>query len=375
MNQEQIVRYHLSTSALQGTTSDDLLHEPWNIRSLFLSDVHLGYSRSMAQQLVSLLNHIKTEYIYLNGDIVDGWSLGITGMHHIGRLFKPAAQEFSLRIPQSQADVTQKLLRHARSGTYIFYIPGNHDAAIRPHLRPMRDVPEATLDLSLKQSQSAGEKMGMVIGEEFNELMQIGKMFFLPNIVHKTADNRRFMVMHGDEFDSLIREWRTIGILGTKARDKIFGISEWLSRNDEFWLVRQLSRRILGLNEKFSLADYIDAHKSETDLALPSLSTAFIKTRNELLTERGIKSTEWAKEPGLDGIIVGHNHIPDSRRLNGVQYFNSGSWVKPTIGGTALIEHIDGRMQLICWNDEKGILPFTPQKSGPSNLYNPAVIG
>ena len=122
------------------------------VRTLFLSDIHLGTKACQADLLLDFLKHIEAETIYLVGDIIDGWRL-----------------KAGWYWPQAHNDVIQKLLRRVRKGCRIVYIPGNHDEFLRDYV---------------------GQNFG---GVELHE-----------EIVHETADGKRLLILHGDKFDVVV---------------------------------------------------------------------------------------------------------------------------------------------------------------------------
>lgn len=156
------------------------------VRSIFLSDIHLGTRACQATRLLEFLKEYSAENIFLLGDIVDLWAMnrGVV-------CWTPA-----------QNTVVQKLLRRARHGDKIFFIPGNHDEAMREH---------------------AGASFGdVVVARE---------------IVHIAADGRRYLLLHGDEFDQVTRHHRWVAILGDKSYNLLVGLNIYLS-----WLRRTFRR-------------------------------------------------------------------------------------------------------------------------------------
>src|SRR5262245_36393013 len=140
---------------------------PRQFRTLFLSDIHLGRRGCQAEELIDFLRHHEAETIYLVGDIVDGWELR-SGWYW----------------PQAHNDVVQKLLRQARKGVRVIYIPGNHDEFLRDYY-----------------------------GTHF------GGVDVLESAIHVAADGKRYLVIHGDLFDVVIRHARWLALLGDKAYD------------------------------------------------------------------------------------------------------------------------------------------------------------
>src|SRR5690606_23930905 len=132
------------------------------VRTVFLSDVHLGARGAQVDILLEFLKRHDAETIYMVGDIVDGWKL-----------------KSSWYWPQSHNDLVQKILRKVRKGTRVVYVPGNHDEFLRPFA-------------------------GMTFGG-----IEIRK-----SVIHEAADGRRYLVIHGDEFDVVVRNARWLALLG-----------------------------------------------------------------------------------------------------------------------------------------------------------------
>ena len=238
-----------------------------HFRTLFISDVHLGSKATQAELLVDFLRVHDAETIYLVGDIVDGWRL-----------------KRSWHWPQLHNDVVQKLLRKARKGSRIVYIPGNHDEFLR-------DFP--------------GQHFGGV------EVRQ--------NDIHITADGRKFLVMHGDEFDVVVRNARIIAYLGDWAYDAINVIFNKV-------------RRRLG----FPYWSFSSWAKLKVKNAVN-----FIGAFEQALAAE-------AERHGCDGVICGHIHHAEMRELGGVEYVNTGDWVESC---TAVAERYDGTLELVRWAD------------------------
>lgn len=249
-------------------------------RTLFISDVHLGTRASQAEMLLDLLKHTEAETIYLVGDILDFW-----------RIKRGAVW------PQTHNDVLQKLLRKARKGTRIVYIPGNHDEALRDY---------------------AGMHFGGI---------EIERQAF-----HATADGRRFIVLHGDEYDVVVRYARWLALLG----DRGYELALWSNAPLNF------IRRKLGLGY-WSLSAYLK-HRVKT-------AVSFIGAFERNLAEE-------AKRHQVDGVICGHIHHAANHDIGGVRYINTGDWVESC---TAVGETESGELELIRWLDvvaERGCVPL-----------------
>ncbi|MCE7027384.1 UDP-2,3-diacylglucosamine diphosphatase [Jiella avicenniae] len=241
-----------------------------HFRTLFISDIHLGAKSAQAEMLIDFLRFHDAEKIYLVGDIVDGWRL-----------------KRSWNWPQSHNDVVQKLLRKARKGATVIYIPGNHDEFLRDFT-----------------------------GRHF------GGVEVKLSDVHVTADGRRFLVMHGDEFDVVVRNARIIAYLGDWAYDAAIAIN----------LVFNKIRRRLG----FPYWSFSSWAKLKVKNAVN-----FIGAFEEALAEE-------ARRMGCDGVICGHIHHAQLADHADVGYINTGDWVESC---TAVAERHDGSFELIRWSE------------------------
>ncbi|MDX2142228.1 MAG: UDP-2,3-diacylglucosamine diphosphatase [Rhodospirillaceae bacterium] len=245
-------------------------------RTIFISDVHLGTRGCKADFLLDFLKHAESEKLYLIGDIFDGW-----------RLRKGWYWQ------QSHNDVVQKILRKARKGTDVVYVPGNHDEFARDY-----------------------------IGYEF------GRIKVRRDAVHKTVDGRRFLVMHGDECDGVMMYARWLAVLGDSAYAAALALNHWLNA----------VRRALGL-PYWSLSKYLK-HKVKN-------AVAFISSYEHAMARM-------AKQRGVDGVVCGHIHHAEIKHIDGIQYCNDGDWVESC---TALVEHFDGRFEIVPWAELRGLVP------------------
>jgi len=251
------------------TTSDSVQR----YRTLFISDVHLGTRTAQTEALLDFLRHNDAETIYLVGDIIDFW-----------RVRRGAYW------PQSHNDVLQKLLRRVRKGARIIFIPGNHDEAIR-------------------------DFCGMYFGGI--EIQQTA--------MHQTAAGKRYIVMHGDEFDVVMRTAKWLAFLG----DRGYEFALWLN-NPLNW-----TRRRLGLGY-WSLSAYMKRRVKQ--------AVSFIGAYEEAVASE-------AERHGVDGIICGHIHHAADRLVGRAHYLNCGDWVESC---TAIGERIDGTLRIIQWSADVG---------------------
>ena len=244
-------------------------------RTIWISDIHLGTKGCNAQLLIDFLDHTDSEVLYLVGDIIDGWRL-----------------KKKFYWPSEHNDVVRRILKRARRGTRIIYIPGNHDEMFR---------------------QFTGLNFGGV---------EIRRVAF-----HDTADGRRLMVLHGDEFDTVMLAHRWLAFVGDALYHLMVGLNQWVNR----------ARQVFGL-PYWSLSK-VAKHKVKN-------AVEFISRYEEVVARA-------AAERGIDGVVCGHIHTAEFRRFGSegkqVEYWNDGDWVE---GCNALVEHFDGRMEILHWPDE-----------------------
>lgn len=243
---------------------------PLKYRSIFISDLHLGFRGCQVHFLLDFLRATQCKRLYLVGDIVDLWAMK-------SRLYWPKAHN----------QVVRELFEKARNGTEVIYIPGNHDELLRAHL-----------DLYL------------------------GDIRVCDEMVHITADGRRFLVLHGDRFDRVVQYSPWLAQVGSHAYDRLLALNGWLSR----------IRSALGL-KYWSLAGYLKRRVKKAVNYIGSYEQAVAAE---------------ASERRLDGMICGHIHHAEIREIQGVTYCNCGDWVESC---TALVEHHDGRLELLRWTD------------------------
>jgi UDP-2,3-diacylglucosamine pyrophosphatase LpxH len=240
-------------------------------RTIWVSDIHLGTRGCNAQMLIDFLDRTDSETMYLVGDIIDGWRMR-------KKFYWPAAHN----------DVVWRILKRARRGTRVVYIPGNHDEMFR---------------------QFTG--------------MNFGPIEIRRKAVHETADGRKLLVLHGDEFDTIMLAHRWLAFVGDAAYEMMMKLN----------LVVNRVRNLLGL-PYWSLSKHAK-HKVKNAIE-------FISRFEELVAHE-------AGTRGVDGVVCGHIHTAEIRDIEGVAYYNDGDWVE---GCTALVEHFDGRMEILHWADE-----------------------
>lgn len=239
-----------------------------HFRAIWLSDIHLGTAGCKARFLLDFLRHHESAKLYLVGDIIDGWQL------RKGWTWRP-----------EHNDVVQKILRKARKGTRVTYIPGNHDEFARQYV-----------------DHAFG---GIVVADE---------------AVHTLKDGRRLWVIHGDLFDGVIQHARWLARLGDSLYTMILALNHWFNR----------LRARLGLRY-WSLSQYLKLRVKN--------AVSFIDQFERVLTQE-------ARRRGFDGVVCGHIHKAEIRTIDGMLYCNDGDWVESL---TALVEHHDGRLEIITW--------------------------
>ena len=250
--------------------------EPLSYRAIFISDLHLGTRGCKAEFLLDFLRHTESDQLYLVGDIVDGW-----------RLRK------SWYWQQAHNDVVQKILRKARKGTEVIYVPGNHDEFARDY-----------------------------VDYAFGEI-QIRRHAF-----HHTADGKKLLVIHGDECDGVMIYAKWLAILGDQAYSAALTLNSWFNA----------IRRRFGL-PYWSLSKYLK-HKVKN-------AVAFIDNYENAIARM-------AREHNADGVVCGHIHHAVIKDIDGLLYCNDGDWVESC---TAMVEHYDGRLEIIHWADLRGLVP------------------
>ena len=240
-------------------------------RTVFLSDIHLGTPDSKANEVVDFLKHLRCRKLVLNGDIIDGWALRRGG-------------KWSARHSRVIREII-KLME--RDKTEVIYLRGNHD-----------DILERFLPLAF------------------------GKLRFSKEHIHTTKKGKRYLVVHGDGFDSISTNHRWIALLGAVGYDFLLKVN----RVYNFW-------RAWRGKEYFSLSKRVKARVKS--------AVSFVDRYEQLLQEL-------ARHKKCDGIICGHIHTPEDKQVGGIHYLNSGDWVESL---TAIIEHNDGRMELVRYSD------------------------
>lgn len=239
-------------------------------RTVWLSDVHLGFRGCSADFLLEFLRTTECEYLFLVGDIVDIWAMRK----------KPY-------WPQEHNNVVRSILGKAKHDTKVVYVPGNHDELMR-------------------------EYDGLVFGNVSIE----------NEYVHELADGRKFLILHGDQFDGVVKNSKLLGLIGSQ-------LYEWLLQAN---VLVNYVRRKLGLTY-WSLAAFLK-HKVKN-------AVQYISNFERAVAHEGRKQE-------VDGVVCGHIHRAEISEMDGVVYCNCGDWVESC---TALVEHQDGSLELLRWTD------------------------
>lgn len=241
---------------------------PRKVRSIFISDIHLGTRHCQAELVTDFLAAFEAETIYLVGDIIDGWRLKRTWCW-----------------PDSHEAVIQSLLARARNGTKVFFIPGNHDEFVRRYTDRL-----------------------------------VAKVAVRDQVIHQTADGRRYLVTHGDQYDPVVRQAKWLAHLGDRFYELALTsntVVNWVRRRFglDYWSLGAFAKRhvksFIGIISQFETIVAEDVHKRD-----------------------------------LHGVICGHIHHAVSRQMGGIHYVNAGDWVESCTG---IIEETDGRLEVLRW--------------------------
>ena len=238
------------------------------LRTVWISDVHLGTPGCNAELLLDFLKSTECETLYLVGDIIDGWQLR-KGWYW----------------PTRHNDVVRCILKKAKHGTRVVYVPGNHDEALR----------------------------------DFTGL-NFGGVEVVDDIIHRTADGRDLLVIHGDQFDGVVLYARWLAFLGDHAYTLLLKLNQ----------VVNAVRKRLGL-PYWSLSSHLKKKVKNAVQYVCSFEAAVAHA---------------ASERGADGVVCGHIHTAEIRQIGDVTYYNDGDWVESC---TALVEQFDGRIEILDW--------------------------
>jgi UDP-2,3-diacylglucosamine pyrophosphatase LpxH len=187
--------------------------------------------------------------------------------------------------PDKHSEVVHRLLARARNGTEVIYLPGNHDESLRKLIG--RNV--------------AGVKVRH-------------------DVIHQTADGRRLLVVHGDAFDNVVTEMKWLALVGAVAYDAALIANTWFNQ----------ARRWLGLGY-WPLSAFLKEN---------------VKAAVKFMDKYERSLADEARRRRACGVICGHVHKPEMRKIDDVLYYNDGDWVESC---SALVEHDDGRFELLAW--------------------------
>lgn len=237
-------------------------------RAVWISDTHLGSRDCQAATLNAFLKNVKCEYLYIVGDFIDLWQL-----------------RRKWHWPQDLNNIVQRVLKKAKKGTQVVYVPGNHDETFREY---------------------AG--------------LEFGGVRILKQAVHETLDGRRLLVLHGDEFDAVVQYNKWLALLGSAAYDKLIYANRLVN----------FMRRHCGL-PYWSLANYLKRKVKNAIKYINSYEEALILD---------------ARKRQFHGVVCGHIHQPVIREQSGFVYCNTGDWVENC---TALVETFEGKLEIVRW--------------------------
>jgi UDP-2,3-diacylglucosamine pyrophosphatase LpxH len=249
----------------------EVIKKKRKVRSIWISDTHLGTRGCKADYLLAFLKAHQCENLYLVGDIIDGWHM-----------------KKNAYWPQAHSNVIRRILTLAKRGTRVVYVTGNHDEFLR------------------KYSDS-----------------EFGNISLVNRAEHKTRNGKRLLVLHGDEYDVVVRYHKWIALLGDFSYRMLLILNRWYNQ----------ARHRLGY-DYWSLSSYIK-HRVKK-------AVSFISDYEQALAME-------CKRKGYDGVVCGHIHHAEIRQMDGIVYHNCGDWVESC---TALIETQAGAIELVHWVDE-----------------------
>jgi len=253
---------------------------PLKLRTIWLSDIHLGNSGCQVDFLLHFLRSTETRYLFLVGDIIDMWSM-----------------ERHLYWPQKHNDAIRTFLGKPKHDSQLVFIPGNHDEKLREYCG-----------------------------------LKLGNISIQKHAIHTLANGKRILIMHGDEFDSVIGASRFLGKLGSFAYDVLLQLNMVLN-----WFRRRLGKGYWSLSAFLKLK---------------------VKNAVQYISNFEEAVTYQAQRHNVDAVVCGHIHHPEIAPLNGILYCNCGDWVESC---SALVESEDGTLSILVWSDTCRVLRcFTP---------------
>ena len=257
-------------------------------QAVWISDVHLGSKACRIEPLLEFISSVECETLYLVGDIIDLWSLRRKWFW-----------------PQSHNDFIRKVLKRASKGARVVFIPGNHDERFRDY-----------------------------------DGLQFGGVEIRREAFHDLIDGRRMLILHGDDFDAVVKNHQIISAIGDWFYDLILGLNRIYN-----WFRRKLGRPY------WSLAAYIKRRVKYI--------CQFVSNYEESLAK-------YAREKGAQVVLTGHIHRPEMKQVGDILYCNDGDWVENC---TALVEHVDGRLELL--HVEKELTTVAEPEAG---VVEPAAV-
>jgi UDP-2,3-diacylglucosamine pyrophosphatase LpxH len=243
---------------------------PQRFRSVWISDIHLGTRHAQVDALLHFLREVDCRYLYLVGDFIDGWQL-----------------RSKWHWQDSYNVLIQKLLRKSRKETQIIYITGNHD-----------------------------ECLEQFVG------MNFGSVMLAREVIHVAADGKRYLVLHGHQFDGITHFNRLLDRVGTRLYDWILDFNLHFNR----------VRRSLGFGY-WSVAAYLKYKAKAAVKYVSDFEDAIV---------------QMAHKQNVQGVICGHIHRAEIKEDRGVTYMNCGDWVESC---TALVEDFDGNIRLVHFHE------------------------
>lgn len=246
-------------------------------RAIWISDVHLGTPGCKAALLNSFLESHRCEQLYLVGDIIDGWRISSNKWYW----------------PQEHNRVVQQILRKSeKEGTQVFYVVGNHDEFLR----------------------------GYIAEHE----VRMGGIEVVDEAFHTTASGERLWVVHGDDYDGVMRHHKWVALLGDVAYNFLLWSNHWFNK----------ARRLLRM-PYWSLSGAIKHRVKQ--------AVSFIFEFEHTIARE-------AAARGVDGVVCGHIHHAEKKRIADIRYYNCGDWVESC---TALVEDAQGELQIVRWAERQ----------------------
>ena len=242
-------------------------------RAIWISDLHLGTPGCKAAALLDFLRRNQAETLYLVGDIVEGWNLGR-----------------SWHWNPIQHEVVEEIRAWVKRGVRVVFLPGNHDEFATSLVRTL-----------------------------------FGPVLSHTELVHRTADGRRMLVLHGHQFNRSLNPARWLPMMGTRTCAMAIRVTEWYERS--------------GDGQRGQLSS--------------QFRDRFRKAINRMTDVDNRTVCEIARRHNADGVICGHTHQPEQRHIGSILYANDGDWVESC---TALVEEYDGALRLIHWNSDRAHL-------------------